>query len=294
MRDLAAFGRQAAFTSLVLALWLPLAASAQVAYNTIPATLPPNVASEGFQADGGRELGDLIQFASGSGVLSQVALVMSTQATIALYPAFPGSGGPSWTHPVTLNIYNVDNSGANPAPGALIATRTSVATIPWRPASDPTCADPTRWRAGDGICYSGLAFTVTFDFTGVAVPAQVIYGVAYNTQTYGYAPIGVVGAYDSLNTGLAQVPPSVGTNPFPDTAYWNTTVAGNYADGGVAGVGIFRRDTGWTPFSGAVTFAMVGSGAAGSGIAVPTLGPLAMLLLAFGIAFVAWRTTRMR
>src|SRR5262249_11263711 len=81
-----------------------------------------------------------------------------------------------------------------------------------------------------------------------------IYGVSYNTQTWGYNPIGVGGPYVSLNFGLAQVPPTVGSNPFPDTGYWNTQTAANYADGGAGGVGVFRRDTNWTPFSGAISF----------------------------------------
>ena len=289
MKFLPAFARHALATGLFIAVCSPLIANAVVtSYNSIPSPQPFNVPSEGFQANGGSELGDLIQFSGGGGTLTQVTFLMSTQATVALYPGFPGSGGPSWTHPITFNIYAVDTSGANPEPGALIATRTTVATIPWRPVADPTCADPTRWRASDGICYSGLAFTVTFDFTGVVVPARIIYGVAYNTQNYGYAPIGALGAYDSLNVGLAQVPPTEGINPFPDTAYWNTTVAGNYADGGAGGVNIFRRDTGWSPFSGAVAFAMSAGGLA-SALGVPTLDPLALLLLAFGIGFVAWR-----
>jgi hypothetical protein len=86
------------------------------------------------------------------------------------------------------------------------------------------------------------------------VPDQIIYGVAYNTWTWGANPIGISGPYISLNFGLAQVAPSAGSNPFPDTAYWNTATAGLYTDGGLGGVGIFRRDTAWTPYSGAVSF----------------------------------------
>jgi len=99
-----------------------------------------------------------------------------------------------------------------------------------------------------------LAVPITFDFTGTMVPNQIIYGVAFNTLTWGYHPIGIDGPYESLNFGLAKVPPTVGINPFPDTAYWNTQTPGNYDDGGTRGVGVFRRDTNWTPYSGAISF----------------------------------------
>ena len=49
-------------------------------------------------------------------------------------------------------------------------------------------------------------------------------------------------------------PPQVGSRPLPDTAYWNTNTATNYTDGGLGGTGTFRRDTGWTPYSGAAEF----------------------------------------
>jgi hypothetical protein len=170
-----------------------------------------------------------------------------------------GSTTPTWNHPITLNLYDVDNSGANPAPGMLIATQTQTFAIPWRPEADPTCPTPTAWRASNGNCYNGYAFEIAFDFTGTTVPNQIIYGVAYNTNTWGYAPIGQPGPYESLNFGLATVAPTTGTDPFPDTAYWNTATAANYADGGAAGVGVFRRDTNWTPYSGAIRFSVPGA-----------------------------------
>ena len=87
------------------------------------------------------------------------------------------------------------------------------------------------------------------------MPDQIIYGVAYNTNTWGYAPIGQPGPYESLNYGLATVAAiTAGSNPFPDTAYWNTMQASFYADGGAGGVGTFRRDTDWTPYIGAISF----------------------------------------
>lgn len=270
-----------ALTVFLLVACSPLAVGASIIYDSIPGPLPPNVPSLGYQANQTSEFGDLIQFAGTNLVLKQVKLVMSDWALASDYPAFPGATGPTWNHPLTLNLYNVDNSGANPAPGTLIATRTQTFAIPWRPPADPTCPGGTAWRASDGNCYNGLAFTVVFDFTGTPVPNQIIYGVAYNTETWGYTPIGSPGPYASLNFGLADQPPSVGINPFPDTAYWNTQTASNYADNGAGGVGIFRRDTGWTPFSGAVTFETQGLAE------VPALSPLALVLLAFTLALMA-------
>jgi hypothetical protein len=280
--------KHVALAALLLAACSPLAALATVIYDSIPAPLPPNVPSLGYQATQTSEFGDLIQFAGTGRLLNRVTLAMSDWALAADYPSFPGSSGPTWNHPLTLNLYNVDNSGPNPAPGALIATRTQTFAIPWRPPADPTCPGGTAWRASDGNCYSGLAFTVVFDFTGTAVPNQIIYGVAFNTQTWGYHPIGAPGPYVSLNFGLAQLPPAVGTNPFPDTAYWNTQTAGNYADGGAAGVGIFRRDTNWTPFSGAATFETQALAE------VPTLSPFGLLLLASSCALIAVMRLRRR
>ncbi len=280
---LARRGARIALTALLLVVCSPLAAGAAVIYDSIPGPLPPNVPSLGYQATQSSEFGDLIQFAGANRLLKRVTLVMSDWALASDYPAFPGSTGPTWNHPLTLNLYNVDNSGANPAPGTLIATRTQTFAIPWRPPADPTCPGGTAWRASDGNCYNGLAFTVVFDFTGIPVPNQIIYGVAYNTQTWGYNPIGTPGPYVSLNFGLATQPPSIGSNPFPDTVYWNTQTAANYADGGAGGVGIFRRDTNWTPFSGAASFETLGV------TEIPTLSPLALLVLAVALALIALR-----
>ncbi len=69
--------------------------------------------------------------------------------------------------------------------------------------------------------------SLTFDFTGVGVPDEIIFGLAYNTSTYGYHRDRHSGPpYDSLNFALSSVPPLVGSQPLPDTAYWNATTAG--------------------------------------------------------------------
>ena len=172
---------------------------------------------------------------------------MSSWSLKSSYPAMPAAG---YTHPITLNIYAVNNSGPTPAAGALLGSVTQTFVIPWRPAADPTCPGGTAWRAGDGTCYNGFAFTISFDLRGAAMtlPAQVIIGVAYNTNTWGYQPIGAPGPYESLNVGLATAPPTVGTDVNSDAVFWNTSNAGFYTDGGAGGVGTFRQDTLWTPY----------------------------------------------
>lgn len=241
-----------------------LASAPVLIYDSTPAPLPPNVPSQGFQAGHIAEFGDLVQFTGSNPnrALTHVTFVMSDWAYHSAFPTFPA--GPTWNHPITLNLYNVDNSGGNPPqPGTLIATQTQTFAIPWRAEPDPLCSG-TLWRAIDGNCYGGVAFLITFDFTGTVVPDQIIYGLAFNTQTFGASPIGAGGPWDALNVGLAQVPPTTGTNPFPDNAFLNSPDASGYDDGGSGGLGTFRRDpstvptpaTTWAPYSGAISFAV--------------------------------------
>ena len=93
--------------------------------------------------------------------------------------------------------------------------------------------------------------------SGVKWPAKAIISVAYNTSDYGVKqrpqPCNseVRGCpYDSLNVGVTEPgteTPSVGTDPQPNDAYFNTTYAPYYCDGGLGGTGTFRLDAGcWT------------------------------------------------
>lgn len=102
-------------------------------------------------------------------------------------PTDTNTGG--WTEPaITLNLYNVDNTGGSPAPGALLGSVTESAFVPWRPEPTPSCGG-SLWLASDG-CHNGYAFDVTFDFTSqnIVLPSQIIYGIAYNTQSAAKTP----------------------------------------------------------------------------------------------------------
>lgn len=229
------------------AAFLSVPAMAGVIYDSIPGSLPPDVPSWGYQANQTAEFGNRIDFGGALRQLTNVNVLLSDAAAALTY----GSLDPTWSYGITFNIYQVDNSTSTPQPGAVIASRTQTFDIPWRPEPDGICG--TGYRAVNGNCYNGVAFVVTFDFTGTVVPDEVIYGVAFNTQTYGAAPTGRPGPYNSLNFGLVTTDPSVGANPLPGSVYWNTTSA-NYSGGGPGGT--FRADSNWLD-AGAVSFEVV-------------------------------------
>jgi hypothetical protein len=243
--------RISVFITLLVALTVAVTGATaapvpSVVYNAIPGSLPPNMASLGFQATQTAEFGDYVHLGGTDRNLKTVTVTMSDWALNSDYPSMPSTG---WSHPITLNIYNAVPATPLNKVGPLLGTLTQTFTIPWRPAADLTCTGGTAWRAGDGQCYNGLAFNITFDLSSLnlSLPNDVIIGVAYNTQSYGVAPIGVAGPYNSLNVGVEGLA-TVGIDQSTDRVFWNTSTAGWYTDGGAGGVGIFREDTAWTPF----------------------------------------------
>ncbi len=238
---------------LLTALAMPIAAGAASTsvYDAVPSPLPPNVASVGFEATSTSEFGDYVHLAGTNRNLNNITVTMSDWALFSDYSsdARYSANSTSWTHPMTVNVYS-NHLAANGTPDTLLATKTQSVTIPWRPAADPTCAGGTAWRASDTLCYNGKAFNTTFDLSSsnVTLPNDIIVGVAYNTADYGATPIHQAGPYNSLNVGAPNgQTATVGTDDSSDSVFWNTSFAGFYADSGTAGVGIFRKDTGWTP-----------------------------------------------
>jgi hypothetical protein len=259
----------------VAMMCLPAAASAGKAfYDSISNPLPGNVVSQAFEATQTRQFGDHIRLTVGtSRTLTAVTVTMSSWGcesggwTAVDCVTTPGA---TFTHPITLNLYKVDMSTGTPRPGSLIATKTQVFAIPYRPSADQTnCGpdQPTRWYSpADNKCYNGLAALITFDFTGqgITLPDEVIYGIAYNTTHYGYSPIGESEpcytesggcGYDSLNVGAENSQSLVGTDVDPNGAFVDSTWAGNYCDQGQGGTGTFRLDTGcWAGYRPQIRF----------------------------------------
>ena len=245
--------------SLVFALYSVPAhaqASGTTVFDSIPSPLPGNVPSQGYQCCGTSEIGDLVQLeADTPRRAGHATVLMSSWALRSSYPSMPSAG---YAHPITLAIYADAASAASHTP---MVSVTQTFTIPWRPEADPTCEGGTAWRYSPTQCFNGYAFNITFDLRALNLdlPEQFIFGVAFNTNTWGYSPLGVGGPYESLNVGVANVngagvPPSVGVDLDPDVVYWNTVHAGWYSDGGVGGFGILRPDTGWLNYQPAVRF----------------------------------------
>lgn len=239
-------------SAFVLLLSAALSAQADVIYNSIPSPLPGNYPSLGYQATSTREAGDQIAFAGTARQLDTVTVGMSSWALFSTYANDPryNTNQASFEHLLTLTLYNVDTTGPVPAAGSVIGSVTKNAAIPFRPESSTACTGG-RWSDANGNCFSGLAFTVAFDFTssGIVLPNQVIFGLSFNTQSYGASPIGLDGPYNSLNLGLPDAGPTVGTDVNPDAIFWNTGHA-PFLTSGTAGV--FSEDTTWTGYVPAV------------------------------------------
>lgn len=233
-----------------------LSANASVVYNSLPSPLPPNTPSQPFQAQQTFEFGDYVHLGGTDRNLTTVTVGMSDWALYSDYTSDVryNTNSATWSHPITINIYS-NHLGVNGVPDTLLATKTQNIDIPWRPVGDPSCPDTGyglgfAWKASDNNCYNGFAFNATFDLSSlnVTLPNDVIVSLAYNTQTYGAAPIGSNGPYNSLNVLVPNNQSvSIGSDDSNNEVFWNTSTAGWYADGGSAGVNTFRKDTGWSP-----------------------------------------------
>lgn len=237
-------------------------ASSGTLYNSLA---PPqgNIPSQAFQAQQTSQFGNEI-------MLARAAKVGTVTITMSSWGCQTGGGatcatknGATFKEPITLNIYQAnatsprtqpDTPGSG-LPGALIKSVTKTFSIPYRPSASSKCTGGAWFDSKNGGCFNGFMTNIKFDL-GVKLPQTIVFGIAYNTSQYGAAPNGcdlVPNANcpdDSLNVGLSSDPGDLqaGTDPFPGTAFWNTTTGSSYCDGGAAGSGTFRFDSpGSTP-----------------------------------------------
>lgn len=124
--------------------------------------------------------------------------------------SIPGNSG-GYYHPVTLSFYDYENVDGIET-HRMLASKTVQAFIPWRPS---TLADRVTPYGVVGQVTNGFAFRVPFTFPdGVILPPDVWVAVSFNTSSYGIAPIGAAGPYDSLNISKPFGPLLVGTTNF--------------------------------------------------------------------------------
>ena len=187
--------------------------------------MPVTALSLNFSGQLIAEFGDLVQLAPGPRELSNVSVVLSSQACetgATGAPACTTTPGATFTHELTMKLYNAIDPLGTPTVGSVIATLTQTFTIPFRPSADPvncTGANAGRWFDGTA-CVTGVAVIVDFPFpAGTTLPDTVIWAISYDTGISGYAPIATPGPYDALNVGALTVNPTVGTDLNEDMAF---------------------------------------------------------------------------
>ena len=172
------------------------------AYSRVPETLAASYPSLGFQATQIHELANVVSLADGpSRDLTEVEVTMVSWACES------GSGvtcvttpGATFTHPVTVNLYEVAGTPEVPAPGALIASRTIQADMAYRPsASLEQCPDGRWYDEASATCNNGFAYPLVFDaFGDVTLPDDVVVGIRFET----FNTNGIHGPYESMNVAV--------------------------------------------------------------------------------------------
>jgi PEP-CTERM motif len=226
---------------------LTAGAQAAVVYDSTPAVVPANLASQPYQAQSTFEFGDHVKLAGTERQLQTVTMTMSNWAYQSIYLGDARYGGANqnnagYMQNLTANFYSVNTAGAVPTLGALLTTITQATLIPWR--AEPSAACPgIQWLSAEG-CKNGVAFNVSFDFStaNITLPDNVIFSMAMNTQNFGANPVGSNGPYNSLNFALNSGT-SVGTDADNAAVFWHTSNA-SFLTTGTAGVFGQDRDTG--------------------------------------------------
>jgi hypothetical protein len=187
------------FCSIILTAGsLAASASAGTIFSNIPNPLPSSFAgSFGYEANSTGTFGGILQpDLTGGTFLTSATVVLQNFATQADYSSFGNATG--YVVPLTLTLYNVNNDGSV---GASFATQSLSPTINW--ATNTCPADTSR---------ECDVQTVSFGFSGEAVPSQFIWGLAFPTA---FSTDGTdQGPENALNLALT-VDPSITGGPTP-------------------------------------------------------------------------------
>jgi hypothetical protein len=239
-------------------------AQSRIVYSSVPNPLPGNVASEGPEAYAFSELGDGVALTTSTGFLQQISFVMSSWACQSgnwYSNNCVSNPGASFSQPLTVSVYSVDDSGPVPLVGSLLGFVTDTYNISYRPSSTPSLCngDGSTWYSKkDKACYHGIAVELMANFTNqhITVPAngKIIVTVAFNTTHYGYSPIGESAPcyhtsagcpYDSLNISTDTTDGNfqfIGGPLDPNGIFVNYTLPNNSCTGTIQ-TGVLVDDT---------------------------------------------------
>jgi len=214
---------------------------ASVIYNSTVANGPAaNVPSIGPEAYAFNQLGNAVSFAGSARRMTSVTVGLSSWAC---YSGAWYSGdcstptGATFPQAITFNIY--DSTGTT-----VLASATQTFSVPYRPSASPKCSGGEWYSPSQKTCFNGLYNEVTFNFSGVTLPNDVVYGIEYNTRDYGPAPTGVAGPSDSLNIALVTEPGDVSSGRDTNSgSLWEEHSGGTFAP-----------TTEWGPYVPAVQF----------------------------------------
>jgi len=205
----------------------------QTVYKNIPATLPGNTVSQGFECCQTSEFGGAVHFPENTPRRNPtIRIGLSSWACVFGEAEGNNCSTPSYNNKfklaVTLNVYQM---GPGNSVGAKVITKTQTFSMPYRPTASSKCTTGESkggWYGPDGeggkACFHGKLFFIKFTTTGLLPESNAIITVTYNTRDYGYQPTGVSGPADSLNVALTSPnapfgPPSVGEYPNPSEDY---------------------------------------------------------------------------
>jgi len=154
-------------------------------------------------------LGDFVQLGGTARHLEAVDVVLVTWAKASQFPDLATADPTGWDHPVTLTIYDYNETTSE---FTFLSEVTQDIHVPWRPL---TRAD------GSPYPYNGYAFIAHFDFPpGITLPDKTMLMVSYNTKRSGFEPIGEPGPYDQLNVAVGGRSPTVGSDVDPNALLW--------------------------------------------------------------------------
>jgi hypothetical protein len=177
----------------------------EVVFNNVPATLASSYSSFSPVNNQSSGLGNYLKLAKNARNLESVEVTLVTWAKAASYPAWQAANPQGYNHVARLSLYRMTETKQ-----LVFLTEVEQAIfVPWRPLTLPN---------GSPYTLNGFAFTVSFAFPlGTTLPEKVLALVSYNTQSTGFAPLGVAGPYNELNVALGSsaTPTTVGGDADP-------------------------------------------------------------------------------